>query len=104
MLLSLGVTIDPSGKRPRRSESMREESVQFLKTLVETGGTAGYEGPVQAVFRRQVEPLAESVPTDVMGNTTAVLNGHGRPKVMFAGHADEIGFLVRYVNDEGYLY
>jgi putative aminopeptidase FrvX len=83
---------------------MREQSVQFLKTLVEAGGTSGYEGPVQAIFRRQVEPLAESVTTDVMGNTTAVLNGRGRPKVMFAGHADEIGFLVRYVNDEGYLY
>jgi len=83
---------------------MREESLQFLKALVEAGGPSGYEGPVQALFRRQVEPLAESVTTDVMGNTTAVLNGRGRPKLMFAGHADEIGFLVRYVNDEGYLY
>ena len=83
---------------------MREESVQFLKALVEAGGTSGYEGPVQALFRRQVEPLAESVTTDVMGNTIAVLNGRGRPKLMFAGHADEIGFLVRYINDEGFLY
>ncbi len=83
---------------------MREESVQFLKTLVEAGGPAGYEGPVQALFRRQVEPLAESVTTDVMGNTTAVLNARGRPKLMFAGHADEIGFLVRYINDEGFVY
>lgn len=83
---------------------MREESVQFLKTLVEAGGTSGYEGPVQALFRQQVEPLAESVSTDVMGNTIAVLNGRGRPKLMFAGHADEIGFLVRYVNDEGFVY
>jgi putative aminopeptidase FrvX len=83
---------------------MREESVQFLKTLVEAGGTSGYEGPVQALFRRQVEPLAESVTSDVMGNTMALLNGRGRPKLMFAGHADEIGFLVRYVNDEGFLY
>ena len=63
---------------------MREESVQFLKALVEAGGPSGYEGPVQALFRRQVEPLAESVTTDVMGNTTAVLNGRGRPKLMFA--------------------
>src|SRR5947209_19172466 len=83
---------------------MREGSVQFLKALVESGGTSGYEGPVQALFRRQVEALAESVTTDVMGNTIAVLNGRGRPKLMFAGHADEIGFLVRYINDEGFLY
>jgi tetrahedral aminopeptidase len=83
---------------------MREESIQFLKSLVEAGGTSGYEGPVQALFRRQVEPLAEGVTTDVMGNTTAVLNGRGQPKLMFAGHADEIGFLVRYINDEGFVY
>jgi tetrahedral aminopeptidase len=83
---------------------MREESVQFLKTLVEAAGTSGYEGPVQALFRRRVEPLAERVTSDVMGNTIALLNGRGRTKLMFAGHADEIGFLVRYVNDEGFLY
>jgi putative aminopeptidase FrvX len=83
---------------------MREESVQFLKTLVEAGGTSGYEGPVQAIFRQQVEGLAESVTSDVMGNTIAVVNGRGRPKLMFAGHADEIGFLVRYINDEGFVY
>ena len=83
---------------------MRQESVQFLKELVEAGGTSGYEGPIQAIFRRQVEPLSESVTTDVMGNMTAVLNGRGRPKLMFAGHADEIGFLVRYINDEGFVY
>ena len=52
---------------------MREESLQFLKALVEAGGPSGYEGPIQALFRRQVEPLAECVTTDVMGNTTAVL-------------------------------
>src|SRR5436305_11121587 len=105
MLLSLGVAISSGCRAARqRSVGMREESLQFLKALVEAGGPSGYEGPIQALFRRQVEPLAESVTTDVMGNTTAVLNSRGRPKLMFAGHADEIGFLVRYVNDEGYLY
>jgi endoglucanase len=83
---------------------MRDESIQFLKTLVEAGGTSGYEGPVQEIFRRQVEPLAESVSTDVMGNTIAVLNSRGRPRLMFAGHADEIGFLVRYIDDDGFAY
>jgi putative aminopeptidase FrvX len=83
---------------------MREESVQFLKTLVEAGGTSGYEGPIQEIFRREVGPLAESVTTDVMGNAVALLNGRGRPKLMFAGHADEIGFLVRYIDDDGFVY
>src|SRR5438067_7374089 len=105
MLLSLGVASGSGCRAARqRSVGMRAESLQFLKALVEAGGPSGYEGPIQALFRRQVEPLAESVTTDVMGNTTAVLNGRGSPKVMFAGHADEIGFLVRYINDEGFVY
>jgi endoglucanase len=83
---------------------MEEQSLAFLKRLVEAGGTSGYEQPVQQIFREQVGPLCSSVTTDVMGNTIAVLNPGGAPRLMFAGHADEIGFLVRHIDDEGFLY
>jgi endoglucanase len=39
-----------------------------------------------------------------MGNVAAIKNPEGRPRVMLAGHADEIGFIIRYINDEGFLY
>lgn len=83
---------------------MEPESLEFLKALVEEGGPSGYEQPVQAIYRRQAERYGAEVETDVLGNVTAVLNRGGSPRVMLAGHADEIGFLVRYVNEEGFLY
>jgi tetrahedral aminopeptidase len=83
---------------------MRDESISFLKELVETGGPSGYEQPVQAIFRREAGRYADQVTTDVMGNAIAVRNPDGRPRLMFAGHADEIGFLVCYINDEGFIY
>jgi endoglucanase len=83
---------------------MREESIALLQQLVETGGPSGFEQPVQAIFRREAARYADQVTTDILGNVNATLNPDGRPRLMFAGHADEIGFLVRYVSDEGYIY
>lgn len=83
---------------------MREESITLLQKLVEIGGPSGYEQPVQELYRREAGRYAEQVATDVLGNAAAVRNPDGRPRLMFAGHADEIGFLVRHISDEGYLY
>jgi endoglucanase len=83
---------------------VREESFAFLKQIVDTPGPSGYEQQVQKVYREQVRRYADEVRTDVMGNVFAIKNPEGRPRVMLAGHADEIGFIVRYINDEGFLY
>ncbi len=83
---------------------MRDESLAFLRELVDTPGPSGYEQPVQRVFREYVRPYADDVRTDVMGNVIAALNPSGSPRIMLAGHADEIGFQVRYISDEGMLY
>ena len=83
---------------------MRPESLEFLTNLVDTAGPSGYEQPVQTVFREYVRPYADEVRSDVMGNVVAVANPGGRPRIMLAGHADEIGFQVRYISDEGMLY
>jgi tetrahedral aminopeptidase len=83
---------------------MEPASFEFLRELVETGAPSGFEQPIQALYRRQVEGYGARVRVDVMGNTIATINESGSPSVMLAGHMDEIGFLVRYVNDEGFLY
>jgi endoglucanase len=83
---------------------MESASYEFLRELVEAGGPSGYEQPVQAIYRRQAESYGAEVEIDVLGNAIAVLNRSGAPRVMLAGHADEIGFLVRYINEEGFLY
>ncbi len=81
-----------------------DESVAFLQRLVETPSPSGYEGPNAAHFREYVAPFADAVATDPMGNTIAVVNPEGSPRVMLAGHIDEIGFLVHYIADDGYCY
>jgi putative aminopeptidase FrvX len=83
---------------------MQEDAFDFLKRLVDTPGPSGYEQRVQRVFRDRVAAYAAEVRTDVLGNVYATVNPGGSPRIMLAGHADEIGFQVRYISDEGMLY
>ncbi|HSV74624.1 MAG TPA: M42 family metallopeptidase [Chthonomonadales bacterium] len=83
---------------------MRDEAFAFLKRLVDTPGPSGYEQAVQRVYREAVSGYADEVTTDVMGNVAAVVNPGGSPRVLLAGHADEIGFQVRFIGDDGMLH
>ena len=83
---------------------MQQESFDFLKHLVDTPSPSGYEQPVQRVFRDRVAAYSTDVRMDVLGNVYATMNPSGSPRIMLAGHADEIGFQVRYISDEGMLY
>jgi endoglucanase len=81
-----------------------QETFAFLKRFVDTPGPSGYEQQVQRVYRERVAPYADAVETDIMGNVVAIKNPAAEPRVMLAGHADEIGFQVRYISEEGFLY
>jgi len=83
---------------------MKKQEFNFLKELVETPSPSGYEQPAQRVIKRQLEGIADNFKTDVMGNLIARLDGQGGPKVMLAGHCDEIGFMVQFVDDLGFIY
>ena len=83
---------------------MRDDSLNFLRRLVETGGPSGYEQSVQRCYREYVASFADSVTIDCTGNANAVANSGGSPRLMLAGHADEIGLQVRYISDEGFIY
>jgi endoglucanase len=83
---------------------MQQDSFDFLKRLVDTPGPSGYEQRVQRVFRERVIGYATDIRTDVLGNVYAAVNPGGSPRIMLAGHADEIGFQIRYINDDGMLY
>lgn len=83
---------------------MQQDSFDFLKRLVDTPGPSGYEQRVQRVFRDRVAAYSADVRTDVLGNVYATVNPGGSPRIMLAGHADEIGFQVRYISDDGMLY
>ena len=83
---------------------MRKESYAFLKELLETPSPSGFEAPGQRVWKKYIEPYADEIYSDVYGNCFAVLNPSGTPRVMLAGHGDEIGYMVNYINDDGFIY
>jgi putative aminopeptidase FrvX len=83
---------------------MRKESLSFLRQLVETPSPSGFEQPAMAIFREYVAPYASSVETDLLGNSIATLNPGGRPRLMLAGHCDQIGFIINYITDKGFLH
>jgi putative aminopeptidase FrvX len=83
---------------------MREQSLNFLKTLVNTPSPVGHETRGQRVWLDYAKQFAEETFSDAYGNCVAVLNKGGSPRLMLAGHADEIAMAVNYIDDNGYLY
>ncbi len=83
---------------------MRDASLDFLKRLVNTPSPVGHEYRGQRVWLDYVSAFAEETSSDAYGNCVAVLNKGGSPRVMLAGHADEIALVVSYVTDEGFVH
>lgn len=83
---------------------MNEERLSFLQQLTEAPGPSGYEGPVRRVWTEHVAAWADRVDVDVQGNAAGVLNPEGAPRLMFAGHMDELGFQILHITDEGFLH
>ncbi len=84
---------------------MNEQDFQFFKELVEAPSPSGFEQPAQRVIRKALAEVADEIRTDVMGNVVAHLRGpEGAPRLMLAGHCDEIGFMVKYIDSDGYLF
>jgi endoglucanase len=83
---------------------MQKDQLNFLKALLGAHGPSGYENEVREVWRERLSKAADSIRTDTMGNCIAILNPTGSPCVMLAGHCDEIGFQVSYIDDNGFLY
>ncbi|MEJ7871138.1 MAG: M42 family metallopeptidase, partial [Rubrobacteraceae bacterium] len=81
---------------------MRDASYEFLKNLLSIPGPSGYEAAAAKAWRMEAEKFA-GVRGDRMGNSFATLNEGGSPKVMLAGHIDEIGLMVTHVEDSGLL-
>ena len=75
----------------------------LLKELTETHGVPGYEFPIRAVVRKYMQPLGE-LSQDKIGSVICQKRGASeRPRVMLAGHMDEIGFMVKQITKEGFI-
>jgi endoglucanase len=83
---------------------MEPAAKKFFQQVLETPSPSGYEEPVQRIVREYAGKFADEVRTDLHGNVIACVNPGAPLRVMFAGHCDQIGLLVTYINDEGYIY
>lgn len=76
----------------------------FLRDLLDARSPTGHEYEAQVVYDKYVEPCADRYLRDSMGNRMGVLNPNGSPTLLLAGHMDELGLLVSYVDADGFLY
>src|SRR2546421_6394397 len=83
---------------------MREKSLEFLRKLVNMPSPVGHEARGQRVWLEYAAQFADETFSDAYGNCVAVLNKGGSPRVMLAGHADEIAMAVNYITDDGFIY
>lgn len=79
-----------------------EEIKSLLEKFTNAHGISGFEEDVRKLLEKELEPYVDSMRKDVMGNLIAVKEGTG-PSVMLAAHMDEIGLMVRYIDDNGFL-
>ena len=80
------------------------EARKLIEELTNAYGPTGLEGPVRDILRRELEPIADSVETDGIGSLVATQKGKSdRPRVMLAAHMDELGLMVKYIDEDGYV-
>ena len=76
----------------------------FLTALLHARSPSGYEFEAQKVFDQYVQPAADTYENDALGNRRATLNPNGDPTLMLAGHMDELGLIITYINKDGFIY
>ncbi|OGF48809.1 MAG: peptidase M28 [Candidatus Firestonebacteria bacterium RIFOXYA2_FULL_40_8] len=82
---------------------MSKESIMLLKELTDAPGVSGYEREVSAIMEKHLKSYAK-VTRDRIGSIIFEKKGTGNgPKIMIPGHMDEIGFMVRFVTEEGFI-
>jgi endoglucanase len=82
---------------------LTDHSLAFLERLLDSPGPSGFESAPARLWRAEAETFA-TVSCDVVGNSMAVVNDGGGPTIVLAGHIDEIGVIVTYIDDNGFVY
>ena len=82
---------------------MKTEDREFLFRLLETPSPTGFEMRGQQVWADWVKSYAPAVTCDAYGSTWATLPGKSERIVMLESHADEIGYMIKYIDEKGFL-
>jgi putative aminopeptidase FrvX len=90
-------------KRAKKSPTVSLD-VSFLERLLDAAGPSGFEVRAARVWRDEAAKFADDVQVDVNGNSFATVNPGGSPRVMLAGHIDEIGLQITHIGTDGFVY
>jgi putative aminopeptidase FrvX len=82
---------------------MESSARDFLFRLLETPSPSGYEQPIQRLVREYLCPVADSVTTDSHGNVIGAKNATAPMRMLLAGHCDQIGLIVQYIDGDGFI-
>lgn len=82
---------------------MKSEEKNFLLELLQTPSPTGFEMPGQRVWANYTKKFADEVTCDSYGSTWAILKGNSERTVMLEAHADEIGYMIKHIDDNGFL-
>ena len=77
--------------------------IPLLKKICELPGAPGFEDKIRNFVLEQVKDLCDEISVDPMGNVLAIKKGTGNKKLMVAAHMDEIAFITKYIDDEGFI-
>ncbi|TFG29305.1 MAG: M42 family peptidase [Promethearchaeota archaeon] len=85
-----------------------ESDFQIIKNLTETQSCSGDESKIRNYIKEIVEPYCDKIETDILGNLFCFIyaNAEGeepKPKILLDAHMDEIGFIVRYIDNKGFI-
>ncbi len=76
----------------------------LLKRLSEACGISGFEDEIREILKEELKDCVDEMETDIMGNLITTHKGkEGKPSVMLASHMDEIGLMVNFIDDDGFL-
>ncbi len=82
-----------------------DDTLTMLKELTDANGIAGNEEEPRKVMKRLIEPYADKITYDGIGSLVAEKTGESNgPRIMIAGHLDEVGFMVTRIDDKGFIF
>lgn len=83
---------------------MENATKEFLTRLLCANAPSGFEEEAGRIWRAEAESFGAETWTDAHGSSFARIGEGGRPRVMLAGHLDEIGFMVTHIDDKGFVW
>jgi len=82
-----------------------DSTEMLLRELTNAHGVPGFEGEVRDILRREWRSLLSDLHADGIGNLLGERRGSSdSPRVLLMAHMDEVGFLVRYIDENGFIY